>query len=100
MSETINPTTGLSFHLTDIHGYITGVTHGTDGAIDVFARAAEHDALEGTTWRMAHIKLGTKIADRNYGADYTVESWTWITRDDFDRIIDLTEIRKTLGWAA
>lgn len=100
MSDTINPTTGLSFHLNDIHGYVTGKTYGTDGPIDVFAMAARHDAPEDSAYRMVHIQLGPKVADLSYGADYTVPSWSWITEEDFDRIVDMRAIRESLGWIA
>lgn len=96
--DTINATAGLSFNLADIHGYVTGVTYGVDGAIEVFAMAARHDAGEGASYRMVHVTLGAKIADRAYGVEYAVESWAWITRDDFDRIVDVPAIRASLGW--
>ncbi|QFG11510.1 hypothetical protein I5G87_gp86 [Mycobacterium phage Ekdilam] len=98
MTDTLNATKGLSFHLADIHGYVTGVTYGVDGAIEVFARAAVHGAPEGTAWRMVHVTLGARVADRAYGADYAVESWAWIDREDFDRIVDVRAIRESLGW--
>ncbi|QAY02821.1 hypothetical protein SEA_SHAOBING_90 [Mycobacterium phage Shaobing] len=100
MTDSLNATKGLNFNLAEISGYVTGVTYGPDGAVDVFARAAEVGAPEDTPLRMAHVKLGRKLADLAYGAEYAVESWAWITRDDFDRIVDMAAIRASLGWSA
>lgn len=97
MTDTINATAGLSFNLTEIHGHVTGVTYG-DGVVNAFAQAAYHDAPEGTAWRMAHLKLNAKIADRAYGTEYAVESWEWITKGEFDRVVDMRAIRQSLGW--
>lgn len=95
--QIINATEGLSFNLNDIHGHVTGKVYG-DEQVEVFAMAAFHDAEEGTPYRMVHIKCGAKIADRAYGAEYPVESWEWITKGEFDRIVDMRAIRESLGW--
>ena len=97
-ADIINPTKGLNFELAEISGYVTGVTYGADGARHVFAGAAEVGAPEDTPLRMVHVKLGAKVADLTYGANYAVESWEWITRADFDRIVGMDEIRDSLGW--
>ncbi|ACE79830.1 hypothetical protein KBG_82 [Mycobacterium phage KBG] len=101
-TDTLNPTQGLSFNLTDLHGYVTGTLYGDWGttATSVFAMAARHDDPEDAKYRMVHIELGRKIADRSYGSEYTVKSWRWIDRDDFDRIIGMNEIRASFGWRA
>ncbi|QDB74237.1 hypothetical protein SEA_HERMIONEGRANGE_87 [Mycobacterium phage HermioneGrange] len=62
--------------------------------------AARHDDPEDAKYRMVHIELGRKIADRSYGSEYTVKSWRWIDRDDFDRIVGMNEIRASFGWRA
>lgn len=103
MSETINPTVGLSFNLDAIHGYVTGITydHGyLNGASGAFARAALHDADEESRYEMAHIKLGAKINDTNFGSIYAVESWEWISEAEFDLLVGMREIRESLGWIA
>ncbi|AYR01262.1 hypothetical protein SEA_SCARLETT_94 [Mycobacterium phage Scarlett] len=109
MSNTLNATEGLSFNLnydvdradnaSAVHGFVTGVTIGVDGPVEVFAKGAEHDVPEGSPLRMMHVKLGRKVADTTYGrGEYAVESWAFITRDDFDRIVELAAIRASLGW--
>ncbi|QJD50394.1 hypothetical protein I5H01_gp013 [Mycobacterium phage MarkPhew] len=109
MTNTLNATAGLNFNLNydvdavdnsnAVHGFVTGVTMGVDGPVEVFAKGAEHDVPEGTPLRMMHVKLGAKVADSSYGrGEYAVESWEFITRDDFDRIVELQTIRESLGW--
>lgn len=97
MIETINARKGLSFNIGDLCGYVTGVIYGAE-QVEVFARAAQPGGPENAPYRMAHIRCGRKIADLEYGASYPVESWSWITRDDFDRIVDMREIRESMGW--
>ncbi|ARQ95531.1 hypothetical protein I5G81_gp92 [Mycobacterium phage Shandong1] len=96
--STINATAGLSFNLANVHGYVTGVTYGADGAVEVFAKAARHDEGPSAKYRMAHVTLGPKIRDCAYGAEYTVDSFRFITAEDFDRIVDMAAIRASLGW--
>ncbi|QAX95633.1 hypothetical protein I5H03_gp013 [Mycobacterium phage Nibb] len=109
MTNTLNATDGLSFNLNydvdradnadAVHGFVTGVTIGVNGPVEVFAKGCEHDVPEGTPLRMMRVKLGAKVADTAYGrGEYAVESWEFITRDDFDRIVDLQAIRESLGW--
>ncbi|QJD50494.1 hypothetical protein SEA_CHRIS_92 [Mycobacterium phage Chris] len=109
MTNTLNATEGLSFNLnydvdrvdnaSAVHGYVTGVTIGVDGPVEVFAKGCEHDVPEGTPLRMMHIKLGRRVPVNTYGrGEYAVESWEFITRDDFDRIVELHLIRDSLGW--
>lgn len=107
MTNTINATKGLSFNLDAIQGYVTGVTHGSDGAIDVFAQAAYHYPCESeefraqVRYRMVHVKLGAKTDEQpTYGAVHAAEAWEWITEQDFDRIVGMREIRESLGWVA
>ncbi|QFP94875.1 hypothetical protein SEA_MARSHAWN_89 [Mycobacterium phage Marshawn] len=99
MTNTLNATDGLSFNLDAVHGFVTGVTIGVDGPVEVFAKGAFHDAPEGSRLQMMHVKLGAKIADTTYGrGEYAVESWDWITEYDFDRIVNMRAIRESLGW--
>ncbi|ASR85593.1 hypothetical protein I5G80_gp051 [Mycobacterium phage Krueger] len=101
MTNTLNATEGLNFNLDNAHAYVTGVVMGVDGPIEVFAKGALSGVPEGTPLRMMHVKLGAKVADTSYGrGEYAVESWSFITRDEFDHIVDMAAIRESLGWRA
>lgn len=97
MTNTLRVERGVSFHFDEIRGYVTDHVFTDGGDLVVFARAWwQFDEDESSPGQMAAVTMRDRSI--TVGADQAAASWQWISRDDFDRIVGMDEMRKSMGW--
>lgn len=99
MSDVEQVYTGATGHnclVNGEHGYVTGFIHDGPHIVAAFVKIPPEDHRTGEPARMLHVMLG-RTTRQDCRA---VASACEITRDEFDRLTTLDQLRHDLGWRA
>ncbi len=83
---------GCNVTVGDWSGYVTGFQHDGPRLVGVFVCAPPESSVEKV--QMLHVRLGLKVDESRH----EVHDWCYLTRDEFDRITELDDLRRDLGW--
>ncbi|MCC4906957.1 hypothetical protein [Microbacterium sp. cx-59] len=82
----------------DLRGTVVGFTRNRMDYTGTVARALVDGAFVRMDDRpaMVYVELGEHVGDRSQHAE--VLAWRYISRDEFDRLTGLDDVRRSMGW--